>query len=180
MKKLLTAISLILFLGLPGGSLLAHCDGDATPDHIATDHPDDCGQESAKPSDTIEEKRESPPPKKSDTIIERRHRCIPNPLAFGTDVSEYCNAELNTLQTGTGGFDTIDDVIDAIATFLQIIALPIAAAAIIYSGILFFFNQGSEERLNKAKDVFKWTLVGVFLVIGVFVILATIRNFFIG
>lgn len=119
-------------------------------------------------------------PEVASPIIERRHKCIPNPLAFGTDVSEYCNEETNEIFTGTGGFDTIDDVIDAIAKFLQIVAIPIATAAIIYSGILFFFNRGSEERLNKAKDVFKWTLIGVFLVVGVFVILATIRNFFVG
>jgi len=58
---------------------------------------------------------------------------------------------------------------DFVALLLQAvinIGLPIAVLFIVYSGFLFVTAQGNETKLQKAKDTFFYTIIGVTVFLG--------------
>ena len=56
------------------------------------------------------------------------------------------------------------------------IAVPIVVLAIVYSGFLFVTAQGNETKLEKAKKVIVWTLIGGVLVLGAQVVATAIQG----
>lgn len=46
------------------------------------------------------------------------------------------------------------------------LALPFVAVYIIYSGFLFVFAQGNQEKLSRAKENFLWVILGSCLILG--------------
>ena len=79
---------------------------------------------------------------------------IQNPLRFGT-FTEFLTTLLNIIIT---------------------IAVPIVVLAIVYSGFLFVTAQGNETKLEKAKKVIVWTLIGGVLVLGAQVVATAIQG----
>ena len=76
---------------------------------------------------------------------------------------------------GTGGFipNPLDPNIDTIPKFLNAlfadivkIGAVVLAFYIVYSGYLFVSAQGNEQALQKAKDSFKWVLIGGAILLG--------------
>ena len=66
-----------------------------------------------------------------------------------------------------------------LTTLLNIIitiAVPIVVLAVVYSGFLFVTAQGNETKLEKAKKVIVWTLIGGVLVLGAQVVATAIQG----
>jgi len=60
--------------------------------------------------------------------------------------------------------DDIQDIIclvNTVALWFGIIVFIIAAASILYAALLFFTASGNEEKLNRARLVLVWSLVGI-------------------
>lgn len=68
------------------------------------------------------------------------------------------------------------DFINAVASFLLTIAIPLSVVAIIWTGIQFFFAQGNETKITNAKKTLKWAIIGLAVVIGAYAIVATIKE----
>ena len=75
-------------------------------------------------------------------------------------------------------YNTPTDFINAIASFLLTIAMPLVTVAIIWAGIQFFFAQGNEAKISRAKNTLKWAVLGLAVVIGAYAIVATIKQAF--
>lgn len=56
------------------------------------------------------------------------------------------------------------------------IGIPIVALAIIYSGFLFVFARGNEEKLKTAKDALLYSVIGAAILLGSWAIAEMIQN----
>ncbi|HHD92140.1 MAG TPA: hypothetical protein ENL06_00770 [Candidatus Portnoybacteria bacterium] len=75
------------------------------------------------------------------------------------------------------GPESFAELICKITCFLQPIIITLAILMIILSGFQFVTAQGNEEKINQAKNTFKWTVIGVAIIIGaklIIIILAEI------
>lgn len=61
--------------------------------------------------------------------------------------------------------ESFTDLINAIARFIFNISIPIAVILIIYAGIKFLLSRGIPAEVQKAKDILKYTLVGLAIVL---------------
>ena len=68
-------------------------------------------------------------------------------------------------------------VIKAFADLVTKIGIPIATVFIIYSGLLFVTARGNEDQLKKAKETFKWTILGTAILVGAYAIASAIVDF---
>lgn len=65
-----------------------------------------------------------------------------------------------------GGTKTISGLLAKIAKFVVDLALPFAVLMIIWSGFLFATAQGNEAKITQAKKNFRWTIVGVAVILA--------------
>lgn len=63
-------------------------------------------------------------------------------------------------------FTNIGDVIVSILQLVVYLGFFVAIFFVIYSGFLFVTAQGSEEKLEKAKENFFYTIIGVAILLG--------------
>src|SRR3989344_198513 len=56
------------------------------------------------------------------------------------------------------------------------IAFPIIVLFLVYAGFLFVSAQGSEDKINKAKLIFLWTIVGALIILGASVLSRAIEG----
>lgn len=56
------------------------------------------------------------------------------------------------------------------------LALPVVAVYIIYSGFLFLFAQGNQEKLSAAKTNFLWVILGSILILGAWMFAEILAN----
>lgn len=73
--------------------------------------------------------------------------------------------------------DDFSTVVTELAYLMKIIGIPLATAALVYSGFLFVTARGNEEQLKKAKKWFVWTVVGTAIIVGAVVIASAVVNF---
>lgn len=71
---------------------------------------------------------------------------------------------------GENGPSDIPQFIAKMLEIVMIVAIPIVALAIIYTGFLFVSAQGNSEALTKAKKSLLYTLIGAALLLGAFVL----------
>jgi len=64
-------------------------------------------------------------------------------------------------------YDNIGDIVKAITGFLKILAIPIASAMIIISGIQYLLSAGNVEKSQKAKKTITYTLIGLAIILAV-------------
>ncbi len=64
-----------------------------------------------------------------------------------------------------GGADDLAGLVKVIAQWLFNLAIPIAVVMIIYAGVLFLTAQGNPTAITKAKDVLKWAVVGLAIIL---------------
>jgi hypothetical protein len=64
-----------------------------------------------------------------------------------------------------GGADDVGGLVRVIAQWLFNLAIPIAVIMIIYAGVLFLTAQGNPTQVSKAKDVLKWAVVGLAIIL---------------
>ncbi len=63
-------------------------------------------------------------------------------------------------------FDSLRELITAILDVIVQIGVPIAAVFLIYSGYLFVSARGDVGKIEDAKSIFLWTLVGIAVLLG--------------
>ena len=78
----------------------------------------------------------------------------------------------NPIQAGTFG-----QVVEKFAELLTKIGIPIATVFLIYAGLLFVTARGNDEQLKKAKETFKWTIVGTAILVGAYAIASAVVDF---
>jgi len=71
---------------------------------------------------------------------------------------------------------SITDFISKILDIVVTIGTPIAVLAIIYSGFLFVKAQGKPEEINRAKETFLYTIIGIVILISATAISTLIQN----
>lgn len=81
----------------------------------------------------------------------------------------------NTLTNPLGATNSLCDLLKKIIEMMMKIGAIIAVVFIIYSGFLFVFARGNEDELKKAKDTFKYTIIGVAVLFGAWTIATVIR-----
>lgn len=72
--------------------------------------------------------------------------------------------------------DSIPAFILKVIDVLFIIAAPIIAIFIIYSGFLFVTAAGNTEKLKKAKETFLYTVIGAAILLAAKVIATALQN----
>ncbi|MEX2090615.1 MAG: pilin [Candidatus Paceibacterota bacterium] len=65
----------------------------------------------------------------------------------------------------SGGADDLAGLVKVLAQWLFNLAIPIAVVMIVYSGVLFLTAQGNPQQVTKAKDVLKWAVVGLAIIL---------------
>ena len=74
---------------------------------------------------------------------------------------------------------TIQDVvriITSLACYISRVALIFMVVMVVYYGVKFMMAQGDPTKLTDAKKSFLWGLVGIFVIVGTYTIIATIAN----
>jgi len=98
------------------------------------------------------------------------------PLAFVT----FAHA-----QTCSGGglCNPLNPAISSIPKFVEFllkvmvqVALPVIALFIVYSGFMFIFARGNDEKLKIAKRNFMYVIIGTILILGAWVIATLLGN----
>lgn len=87
-------------------------------------------------------------------------------------------------QDGGGGvglqnplkFNTVAEFVNAILNIVVAIGSPIVLFFLIYAGFLFVTARGNETRLDTAKRVFLWTVIGGIVLLGAQALSAVIQN----
>ncbi len=91
------------------------------------------------------------------------------------ETQESCPADCKPGETQTysfnipnplkGGASDFTSLVKIIAQWIFNLAIPIAVAMIVYSGILFLTAAGEPAKVTKAKDVLKWAVVGLAIIL---------------
>ena len=63
-----------------------------------------------------------------------------------------------------GSVDSIDEIIQNIASALIDLAIPVAVAMYVYAGFLYLTAGAKPENITKAKTVFKYTTIGLIII----------------
>jgi len=63
-------------------------------------------------------------------------------------------------------YDTIEKMIDGIASLLLVIVIPLATIMIIWAGIQYLTAANNEEQVKKAKNTIKWAIIGLAIVLA--------------
>ena len=71
---------------------------------------------------------------------------------------------------------SIDDLIKMILKIVIAIGTPVAVLFLIYSGFKFVMARGKPTELEDARKTFRWTLVGIAILLGASVLAAVIKG----
>ncbi len=74
------------------------------------------------------------------------------------------------------GNTTIIGLLTRVLDVVVQISLPIIVLFLVYAGFLFISAQGNEDKLNTAKKVFLWTIIGAVIILGSSVLLHAIQG----
>lgn len=86
--------------------------------------------------------------------------------------STFSFSMLNPLAPGTTFCTLIKDILSLLVT----IGTPVAALFLVLAGANFVLARGSTDKLNKAKENLKWTIVGIGLFLGAWFFSLIIAN----
>lgn len=73
--------------------------------------------------------------------------------------------------------DSFGELIKAISGIVLKVGSALTVLMIIWSGFLFVSARGSEDQVKKARDTFKWTVIGAAVLLGAAVIAEAVVNF---
>lgn len=74
------------------------------------------------------------------------------------------------------GVNTIEEAIKKIMDVILSVALPFIVLFFIYAGFLFVTARGDKTKLEKAKNMFWYTLIGALLILGAWTIATAVVN----
>lgn len=60
---------------------------------------------------------------------------------------------------------TFEELVSSIATWFELIMVPVATIMILYAAFLFMTSGGDEEKIKRAKRAITWAVVGVAIVL---------------
>jgi len=103
--------------------------------------------------------------------------CSDCPVTPGTSVPFDFEIK-NPLQA-----NSLIELINVIATWLLNIAIPIAVAMIVYSGVIFLMSQGEPTKLSQAKKILLYAVVGLSIILigkGFITLIESILNLGVG
>lgn len=84
-------------------------------------------------------------------------------------------AELyNPLDPTSTGTVTIDTIIGRLITSLLGVTGSIALLMFVYGGFLWLISAGEPDKVKKGKEVMKWAILGLVVIVGAYVIVSTI------
>ena len=78
--------------------------------------------------------------------------------------------------TAGAGIGSVQDFIAAFLKAVVQISLPILTLFIVYAGFKFVFARGNSSELEKAKENFKWVIIGAILILGAWVLATLIAS----
>ncbi len=61
--------------------------------------------------------------------------------------------------------ETIESLINAIFSFVQVLIISITAILFLYAGIKYHQAQGSPEKAKEATNIIKYTIIGVVVIL---------------
>ena len=85
-------------------------------------------------------------------------------------------AGVTLLPSPTPKFKTLPQFIQAILGIVVKIGITIIALAFVYSGYLFVSAQGDTKKIESARSVFFWTVIGGAIVLGAWMLSKAIEN----
>ena len=74
------------------------------------------------------------------------------------------------------GYGTVDMLIGALLKIIIKIGMPVAALFLVYAGFMFVTSKGDPKKLDTAKSIFLWTVIGTALVVGAETIRVVLTN----
>jgi len=87
---------------------------------------------------------------------------------------------LAQIQNPLAGVNDVGSFVSTLLGFVFRIGSILSVLFLIYSGYLFVVARGNPGELTKAKDTFKWTIIGIAILLGADVIaniiIGTITN----
>ena len=72
--------------------------------------------------------------------------------------------------------ESVQDLILAVVKTVLKLAIPIAVLFIIWSGFKFVMAQGNPEKIKGAIKTFQWTVIGLAVIFGAYVIATIIKS----
>jgi len=78
---------------------------------------------------------------------------------------------------GASGIEDVGDLISNITRWLIGIVGMLAMLALIWGGILYIIALNNQQHLDTAKNIIKWAIVGLSIVLLSFVIISTVAQF---
>ncbi len=75
-----------------------------------------------------------------------------------------------------GDIDSFQELIEAILKAAMIIGLPVAVLFIVFAGFRFVWARGNSSELQKAKTNLLWTVIGIAVFFGAWIITDVIVN----
>lgn len=76
-----------------------------------------------------------------------------------------------------GDIDSLTPLIKNIITWMLSLVGILALGAIIWGGVLYIVSGGNDSRIQMAKQIIFWAIVGLVIVTLAFVILSTVSRF---
>ena len=89
-----------------------------------------------------------------------------SPLASGSPGPQSAWGDILSIDNPfSGSINTLNDLFNTIIAFLYYIAGPIVVVLIIYAGLMFLFGRGQPEKVNTAKKILTWAIVGLAIIL---------------
>lgn len=99
------------------------------------------------------------------------------------DCYEYCNdpdnydqPEGTTCICNPSKYGTLRDIIQAIADFIFWLAIPITSLMVVIGGVMFMTSSGKPEKVEQAKKLLLYSVIGLAIILLSRVIAAVIEN----
>lgn len=73
--------------------------------------------------------------------------------------------------------DRIAEIITGLACWLIGIILAVMVIFLVVAGVRYFLARGDQVKVSEATKNLTWTLVGILVILGTNVIIATVANF---
>ncbi len=73
-------------------------------------------------------------------------------------------------------WDTFAELVDAVAEFMEDLAIPLGGIMFIISGFYFVTSMGDPDKIKRAKDIALWTAIGLLIVFSASAIIGVIKD----
>lgn len=93
-----------------------------------------------------------------------------------TDAAVGCSTQSSVGLQDPLQFCNIYDFVQGVLFAFVQISMPILSFFIVYAGFKFVMAQGKPGELTKARDNFKWLILGAILILGAWALAELIRN----